>query len=139
MAADLVHVEDAFWVLVRPIGRPTYDFAFDRFLACRRPWRPPEGIRAIARVGAVDRHAELAAICAEHGVEPLQNETQHLRASELPHWYPEISDLTPTSLWGASPPTVDEIEAGLGWPVFVKGARQTSRHRASLHIAEEPD
>ncbi|MBI4509059.1 MAG: ATP-grasp domain-containing protein [Deltaproteobacteria bacterium] len=50
-----------------------------------------------------------------------------------------ISVGAPTSLWGPGPPTVDDIDGLLGWPVFVKGARQTSRHRASLHIAEGPD
>ncbi len=34
---DLLLVEESIWILTRPIGMAVYDFAFDRFFACRRP------------------------------------------------------------------------------------------------------
>ena len=34
---------------------------------------------------------------------------------------------------------LDLIERELGWPIFMKGARQTSRHRNSLAIIEGPE
>jgi hypothetical protein len=60
----------------------------------------------------------------------------------LPHWYPLIADLTPKSLWFSEPPSFESIEQMLGLPLFLKGSRQTSRHRAALsiiHTAEEYD
>ena len=37
---------------VRRIGDPAYDFAFDNFFACRRPYDRPDQVTAIGRVGA---------------------------------------------------------------------------------------
>ncbi|MCP3104035.1 hypothetical protein LZ198_34690 [Myxococcus sp. K15C18031901] len=61
---------------------------------------------------------------------------QHLLATELPHWYPR---LTPRSVWFDERPDAATVEAALGWPVFVKGERQTRRHRKSLSIIEGPE
>jgi hypothetical protein len=139
MQADLLHVEEALWILVAPTGMPIYDFAFDTFLACRRPYQPPEGTVALARIGAIADPAALAAACAERGVALLQSDEQHRLASELPRWQPRVAELTPESAWYREPPPPEVIEATLGWPMFMKGARQTSRHSAALHVIDGPD
>ena len=63
---------------------------------------------------------------------------EHRRCSELPHWYPLLEDLTPRTAWYDEIPEAVEVEGTLGWPVFVKGATQTSRHRRSLSIIDGP-
>ena len=57
----------------------------------------------------------------------------------MTEWYPLVVDLTPRSVWYDSPPTAIEIEQHFNWPVFIKGSRQTNRHRADLAIARSAD
>jgi hypothetical protein len=137
---DLLHVEDTLWMLAAPTGQGIYDFPFDRFFACRRPYLlPEEGVVAVARAGAWNdysvRYRELEA----EGIRLVHSPEQHLLASELPHWYPKLEGLTPRSVVFDARPDAETVERALGWPVFVKGERQTSRHRKSLSILESPD
>ncbi len=136
---DLLLVEDALWVLTRPTGKGVYDLAFDRLLACRRPYHRPDLVTAVARVGAIPDYADYHRGWLERGVRLIHDPDQHRRASELPGWYPLIEDLTPRSVWFAEPPPADVVEAALGWPIFMKGSRQTSGHRKSLAIVDGPD
>lgn len=136
---EILRVEGTVWVLHAPTGVPVYDFAFDRLLACRRPLRLPGEIEAIARVGAIADYDAYHARWAEAGVRLVHSPDEHRRASELPLWYPLLEDLTPRSLWGRQPPGADVVGSELGWPIFVKGSRQTSHHRRSLSIVEGPD
>ncbi|HEY4244438.1 MAG TPA: ATP-grasp domain-containing protein [Kofleriaceae bacterium] len=136
---DLMLVEDAVWLLTAPTGTAIYDFAFDRLLACRRPYHLPAELTAVARVGAIPSYGDFYRRWADQGIRLVHTPEEHRRASELPTWYPLLEGLTPKSLWFSRPPTVARIEQELGWPIFMKGSRQTSRHRKSLAIIEGPD
>jgi hypothetical protein len=136
---DLLIVEDALAVLTRPTGHGIYDFPFDRLLACRRPYEPPPGVRAVARVGAVPDYRAYFARWAERGVQLVHTPEEQLRATELPAWYPLLHDLTPSSVWFSGAPDVEVVERALGWPVFMKGQRQTSHHKKSLSIIPDRD
>ena len=137
--ADLLHIDDTLWVLTAPTGVSVYDFAFDRFLPCRRPWERPATVEAVARTGAFEdypaRYAELLA----GGVRLLHTPDQHLVSSTLPGWYPLLADLSPRSIWFDTPPDATTVGDALGWPIFVKGMRQTSRHNRALAIITDPD
>jgi hypothetical protein len=133
---DLFLVEDAVWVLAMPTGKAVYDFPFDRLLACRRPFQPPASLTAVARVGAIPDYDEYYRRWAEQGVRLIHTPDEHRRASELPRWYPCLEGLTPKSLWFSQPPSAALIERELGWPIFMKGGRQTSRHKKSLAIID---
>jgi hypothetical protein len=135
---DLLHLDHAMWVLVAPTGVPIYDFAFDRFFPCRRPWQRPAVVEAVARIGAFDNYPAQYAELLATGVRLVHGPEQHLRSSTLPGWYPLLADLTPRSVWFDSPPDAVTVGAALGWPVFVKGIRQTSRHNRSLAIVTGP-
>ena len=135
---DLVLVEDAIWLLTRPTGSAIYDMPFDRLLACRRPYQRPDSVTAIARVGAIPDYEAYFQRWAEQGVRLIHTPDEHRRASELPCWYPLLEGLTPKSLWFAEPPPAALIERELGWPIFMKGSRQTSRHQKSLAIIDGP-
>lgn len=136
---DLFLLEDAIWLWTRPVGVPVYDFAFDQLFACRRPYERPAQVEAVARVGALDSYETAHAELLAEGVRLVHDPAQYLRATRLPLWYPLIEDLTPRSLWFSGPPDPKDIEAELGWPIFMKGARQTSRHRRKLSIIAGPD
>lgn len=45
-------MEDALWLLVSPTSQGIYDFLFDRFFACQRPYALPERLVAVARAGS---------------------------------------------------------------------------------------
>jgi hypothetical protein len=71
---------------------------------------------------------------AANGISLIHSPAQNLLASELPRWYPLLAGLTPKSLWFQEPPDFELLEQTLGLPLFLKGSRQTSRHRAALSI-----
>ncbi len=136
---DLLNLEQSLWILTRPTGLPHYDFPFERYFDYRRSWRPEQLISATARVGAILDYPRFYRCEWERGITLIHTPDEHLRASDFTAWYPIIQDLTPKSLCSAAPPTPDQIEAELGWPVFIKGARQTSRHRRDLSIITNAD
>ena len=131
---DLLHVEETAWVWARPTGMPTYDFAVDRHFACRRPWRVEGEVTAILRAGATGDYAGRFDTLLRRGVRAIHDPAEHARASLLPHWFPPLSDLTPRSEWHDDFPPAADVEDRLGWPVFLKGERQTSRHRAATSV-----
>lgn len=137
---DLFLLEGAVWVWTRPVGVSIYDLDFEHLFACRRPWDRPSEVLAVARVGALDDYAASHARLLEEGVRLVHDPEEYLRATRLPRWYPLLEGLTPKSLWfEGTAPDPARIEAELGWPIFMKGARQTSRHRRRLSIIEGPD
>ena len=136
---ETLFVDDSVWVLADSTGVAAYDFPFDRFFPTRRPWQRPEMVEVVARIGAFDdypaQHAELLG----HGIRLVHTPEHHLRCSTLPGWYPLLKDLTPRSVWFDKPPSATVVGDALGWPIFLKGTRQTSRHNRSLAIIGNPD
>ena len=131
---DLILLEDTIWVLVGAVDLPSYDFSLAQFFACRRPWNRPDRITAIGRFGVATNYDELYQQLAAKGIFLVHSPEQHLLASELPRWYPLLEGLTPKSLWFSEPPDIAFLEQTIGLPLFLKGSRQTSRHKASLSI-----
>ncbi len=72
---------------------------------------------------------------AEAGLRMVQDPAQHARAASICGWEPRIRGLTPETLVTDALPPAADVEARFGWPVLIKGDRQTSRHRAELSIA----
>jgi len=70
----------------------------------------------------------------EMGLVLVNNVEQHLLASELEFWYPLICEMTPPTRIYDVLPSADEIESIFGWPIFVKGSRQTSKHNPDLSV-----
>jgi hypothetical protein len=136
---DLFELEGVLWLWTRPVGQSIYDFDFARMLDCRRPWDRPAQLEIVARVGAIDDYAKTHAELLESGLRLVNDPDQQARASLLPRWYPLLEDLTPESLVFTERPDPQVIEAALGWPIFMKGVRQTSRHRRALSIIHDAD
>jgi hypothetical protein len=131
---DLILLEETIWVVTAKVDLPSYDFPFSQFFACRRPWHRPDRITAIARFGAATNYDEVYQQLAADGIFLVHSPEQHLLASELPRWYPLLEGLTPKSLWFSEPPDISLLEKEIGLPLFLKGSRQTSRHRAAFSI-----
>lgn len=131
---DIFCLEETVWLAEAKINVPAYDFRFDSFFACRRPLYRPEMIKAVGRFGVANNYSELFEKLKSEGVELVHTPEQYLLASELTNWYIALEDLTPRSIWFDAPPTANEIEKQFDYPIFVKGSRQTSRHRAEFSI-----
>ena len=131
---DFIFLEEAVWIAKANVGVPIYDFEFDNFFACRRPFYRPEKIKVVGRFGVTSNYEELFDSLKNDGIELIHTPSQYLLASDLTHWYKHISDLTPKSMWFEQPPDAKEIENYFDYPIFVKGSRQTSRHKATLSI-----
>lgn len=134
---DLVLVDDVLPVLVRGTGHGTYDFDLRAFFACRSARMPVRGV--IARRGAFDDYAGEHAALLEAGIALVNTPEEHVRAATLGGFLPRLHDLSPRTVIFDGRPSLDDVEAALGWPVFVKGERQTSRHRRELSIARSRD
>lgn len=132
-----VLVEGKLAILSRPTGATAYDFDFSRHFECRHPHTVEGQPVTILRLGAPDDYLEIFREASGLGLRPINDPDQHLRASELECWYPLIHDITPRSRIFAALPDADEIEAVFGWPVFLKGSRQTSKHAPELSVIRD--
>ncbi len=128
LADELLVLEHTLAVLVRATGHAVYDFNFPLHFDNRHPYEPLGGVCTVARVGAIADYPAFYDKCREWGCALVHDPEQHRRAVELPRWYPALESLTPRSLWFEGEPDIDAVERELGWPVFVKGARQTHHH-----------
>jgi hypothetical protein len=135
MTADLFVLDGVLPVLTEPTGLAIYDFDFRSFFPCRHPFGFDAVENVVARVGAFDDYEARFEALRSEGITLLHSPAEHVRASTLPGWYPLLEGLTPKSVWFDEAPSASAVEAALGWPVFIKGERQTNRHRRSTSIA----
>ncbi len=131
---DIFQLEETIWIGARNIGVPAYDFDFRSFFSCRRPWDRSDEVIAVGRLGAFDDYAGMYAELLSKGVRLINSPEEHELASELPEWYPVLKSMTPRSVWWRKAPSPVDILAEFQLPVFIKGSRQTSRHKADLSI-----
>lgn len=136
-ALDIFELEGAVAIAAAPVGLAAYDFAFRDAFACRSVVYGTE-LPVLARVGAIDDYNAFHADLVGAGLRPLHDQAQHARAASLCGWEPRIRGLTPETLVADALPPAAEVGERFGWPVFLKGDRQTSRHRAELSIARDP-
>ena len=134
MEYDRFIICDKLWIVTAPVGVSVYDFDFRRYFDCRTPYESPVGIPAVARVGAHEDYAALYEQCSDLGMSLVHSPEEHLRCTSLPEWYPLVGEDTPRSRWYQQPPDFSEIESEFNLPVFVKGARQTSKHKAEASM-----
>ncbi len=134
---DIFQMKGILWMLTKPTGISIYDFDFKSFFECRHHWRLPTPLIAIARIGAIDQYAELHERLKAEGIELIHTPQDYLMCGELPNWYPLISEFTPKSVWFDELPSVKQIREAFEFPIFIKGARQTSKHKRSLSIIHD--
>jgi hypothetical protein len=132
--ADFFLVDERLPILAAPTGIPIYDFDFRAFLACRHPFGAASVSNVVARIGAFDDYEAQYRALREEGIVLVHDPEQHAVASTLGGWYPRLADLTPRTICFDTPPSAREVEDAFGWPVFLKGARQTNRHRRATSI-----
>lgn len=132
---DFININQAIWVANKAINVPTYDFRFDPLFEVSRP-RIEVEVPIIARIGTIIDYFEIFKLFSNQGFHLINNINEHLIASELEHWYPLISELTPKSRVYENFPCLEELRSNFDFPIFIKGNRQTSKHNASLSVAK---
>lgn len=133
---ELLLVDDTVWIHCQPTGIRIYDFDFRACFPCRQPWERPEEVTVVSRCGAFDDYGAQYHQLLSVGLRLVNTPEQHQRASDLRAWHPLIEDLTPRSVVYQQRPSGREVAVDFRFPVFVKGTRQTSRHRKALSVIE---
>lgn len=133
---NLFLLQKTQWMLTKTIRVSNYDFNFQQFFDCQHPYQLPSSVEAVARIGAIDNYAEFYETLHNEGIKLVHTPQEHLKCSELPHWYPLLTDLTPKSMWFSELPTLEQIMDVFDFPFFMKGSRQTSKHKRSLSIID---
>jgi len=128
-------MEKSIWLANKPIGVSAYDFSFEPLFHCRRPYEQPSNQDLICRIGAFDNYKNTYLEFHKMGFKLINTIDEHLRASELSIWYPLIEKYTPRSKWYDQIPDVSVIEQDFSYPIFIKGSRQTAKHKESLSVA----
>lgn len=136
---NLFLLQKSVWLITKPTGKSNYDFQFEQFFDCEHKWQLPPTISAIARLGARNDYSRFYEQLEQDNIKLIHSPTEHAKASELPHWYPIIPDLTPRSCWFSKMPAIETINEEFEFPIFVKGSRQTSKHQKSLSIIESAE
>lgn len=131
---DVMLLEDRLAIVSQPVGVSAYDFDFGLHFRSTHPLHFAEGTPALLRLGARPDYARDFAEYAQWGLRLVNTPEEYRRASELDVWYPQIAQYTPRTRVFDELPGADLIEVQFGWPVFVKGSRQTSRHDPALSV-----
>jgi len=127
-------LEDTFYIIEKQVNVAVYDYEFSLYHNCTHPVYLKEGVRGIFRIGAVQSYEALYEEFKEMGVNIVNSPAEHKMASELTSWYPILSEFTPKSICFNDFPPYAELIQQLGPKIFLKGARQTSRHDPSLSL-----
>ncbi len=132
---SIVEVEEKLFIDNKHIGVSVYDYDFELYFSCKHPYRLNSEYPCVLRKGAISDYRREFEEKKEIGVSLVNTTSQHLLASELSEWYEHIKEYTPHSICVEEFPEIEAIEREFGWPVFIKGSRQTNRHSPELAIA----
>lgn len=124
-------------MITSPTGTPIYDFDFRQYFNCRTPYHVVDELPGVARIGAFEDYCSVFEEALTNGIRLINTPEEQERSSWLPGWYPLIAEHTPRSRWYPEIPEFDEIAAEFALPVFIKGARQTSRHQAAASVIRD--
>lgn len=131
-------LEGKLTIITQKTNVEVYDFDFELFFQCSHPYHWQDQHLCVLRTGAISDYQNRYEEYLARGLRLINSPEQHILASELPAWYPHIQDLTPRSVCFDSFPSVEEISESFTFPIFIKGARQTSQHNPELSIIRNP-
>lgn len=120
-------------VLQRKIGNSAYDFDFRNAFECKSVISENDA-PVLLHIGAVEDYAGVESAIEDMGMKLLVHEAEHLRCSTIEKWYPSLKERTPFTVVYDELPPVEQVLKDFSFPVFIKGNRQTSRHKKSQCI-----
>ena len=113
----------------------SYDFDFRNYFPVRTILGEVKS-SLILRIGAIHNYQQVYDYFAERGLHLVNSIEQHNNVSLLPNWYRSLQGFTPRSRVFEDIPTYDQLKEDFVFPIFIKGERQTNKHRKELCIAE---
>lgn len=122
-------------VMQRTTGNDVYDFDFRSHFECKSVISGTE-VPVLLHIGAIEDYAGIEAALEELGMKLLVHETEHLLCSTIEKWYPVLKSKTPYTKVYERLPDTEELLKDFSFPVFIKGNRQTNRHKKSQCIIE---
>jgi hypothetical protein len=131
---SLIEINSAVCVACQKTNFDIYDFDFRQYFETK-PVITNTTLPVILRVGAIGEYESLSDELMKFDLSLINSIKQHEMASLLPNWYPKIKEFTARSVWYETLPTAETILADFTFPIFLKGERQTNRHRQDLSIA----
>lgn len=130
---DFVLVQHVLPVLVKETGIAVYDFQFRVHFETTSVFQsPPQPV--VARIGPVTDYDSFYNALLVQDITLIHTPEEHNRCSLISHWYVLLDEFTPRTKVYHELPSASQVESDFGWPVFVKGERQTSKHKASTSI-----
>jgi hypothetical protein len=93
-------------------------------------------VRMILIFGAIANYEKVYTYFAETGLSLINSVDEHYKIALLPNWYSQIQELTPKSKVYTVPPSYEQVLEDFTFPIFLKGERQTNRHKKELCVAE---
>lgn len=133
---NIARIDNKLLVVTEEVGVSAYDFNFELHFPCSHPYRIDSEELCVLRVGPVVDYVGEFNDKLSLGLRLVNSPVEHTLASELESWYPLLGDITPRSRIFDSLPSAEDIEASFGWPIFLKGSRQTSKHNPDLSVIE---
>lgn len=125
-------------ILNRTTNNDRYDYNFRNNLDCRSIVSETEN-PVLLHIGAIEDYAGIETYLEENGMKLLIHEAEHLRCSTIEKWYPSLKEKTPFTIVYDELPPIDELLKDFSFPVFIKGNRQTNRHKKSQCIIEDAE
>ncbi len=132
---NLLYLNNTLYLIQKPTNVAAYDFDFELFFQCAHPIYLDKIETGILRIGALADYEQTYQDYLQQNIQLINSPEEHTKASELAGWYLYIKHLTPYSCCYQQFPTAEAVEQQFGWPVFIKGSRQTSKHNPQLCIA----
>ena len=122
-------------ILKKDTGNDVYDFNFRNNFDCKSVVSEVD-VPVLLHIGAIEDYAGIEADLEELGMKLLVHEEEHLRCCTIENWYPLLKERTPFTKVYDELPDGQEILKDFSFPIFIKGNRQTNRHRRSQCIIE---
>lgn len=125
-------------ILNRTTNNDRYDYNFRNNFDCRSIVSETEN-PVLLHIGAIEDYAGIETYLEENGMKLLIHEAEHLHCSTIEKWYPSLKEKTPFTIVYDELPPIDELLKDFSFPVFIKGNRQTNRHKKSQCIIEDAE
>jgi hypothetical protein len=132
---DLFEITAGISIATKRENVSLYDFDFRSYFQVNTIFRETKG-SLILRIGAINDYEKVYNYFEESGLKLINSVEEHNKVSLLPNWYGKIQELTPKSIVFETLPTFEQIEDNFIYPIFIKGERQTNKHKKELCVAE---
>lgn len=125
-------------VISKKTDNDVYDFDFRRYFETKSVINGTDK-PVMLHIGAVEDYKAVEQMISEMGMKLLMSNEEHLKCSTIEGWYPILKDMTAFTKVYDKLPEIDVLMQDFNFPVFIKGNRQTNRHKRSQCIIKNEE